>query len=127
MRKRRLTTVPSGTDGSKREKHHGPSCGLIADRDHVSANIVELIAFGTTSDSLASHYGRPGRTSSDVESAKGVPAQAVTPSRKVPALERSVKRRSFASSRRRNTAGGEPTAEGKTGQHLQASIAGVAT
>jgi len=107
--------------------HACPSCGLIADRDHVSANVVQLIAFGTTSDSLASHYGCPGRTSSDVESAKDTLAKAIVPSRKVSALERSVKRRSFASSRRRNTAGGKPTAEGKTGRHLQASIAGVAT
>jgi len=36
----------------KQRVHRCEACGLTADRDHVSANIVQLIAFGTVSDTL---------------------------------------------------------------------------
>ena len=90
--------------------HVCPTCGLIEDRDHVSANIVQLIAFGTMSEG-------PGRISSDVENAKGASARAVVLSRK--ASERPVKRRSQVSRSRSKTTDGEPAVEGKTGVHLQ--------
>lgn len=47
-----------------KDRHHDcASCGLSAPRDIVSANIVEMIAFGTT------HLRSPGRGSSDAEGA----------------------------------------------------------
>ncbi|MDY0270364.1 RNA-guided endonuclease InsQ/TnpB family protein [Trichloromonas sp.] len=97
-------------------RHHCPACGLTGDRDHVSANIVQKIAFGTISDTL----GHPGRMSSDVESAKPGPTQAGPTSRK--ALERSAKRRSLASTRRRSTPDGKPAGEGETGVHLPTGV-----
>lgn len=103
--------------------HQCPKCGLTADRDHVSANIVQLIAFGTISDTIKPLYGDPGRISSDVETSKDVPAKAVTPSRQ--ALERSAKRHSHVSSSRRSTTGGKPTVAGKTGSHCQACSADI--
>jgi len=36
----------------KQREHRCEACGLTADRDHVSANIVQLIAFGTVSNTL---------------------------------------------------------------------------
>jgi len=94
--------------------HACPTCGLIVDRDHVSANIVQLIAFGTMSDTL---YRDQGRFSSGLENAKGATARAVVLSRK--ASERPVKRRSQVSRSRSKTTDGEPAVEGKTGVHLQ--------
>jgi transposase len=96
--------------------HACPTCGLVADRDHVSANIVQLIAFGTISDTLSRD---PGRISSDVENAKGASARAVALSRKVSA--RPMKRHSQVSRSRRSTTDGEPAVEGKTGVHPQHS------
>lgn len=110
----------------KQRVHNCPKCGLTADRDHVSANIVQLIAFGTTNESLKLLYRHPGRMSSDVESAKGALAKAAAPSRSYPALERSVKRRSLASRSRRSITDGKPAVVGKTCDHFQ-SILGIGT
>jgi transposase len=75
--------------------HQCLSCGLVEDRDHVSANIVQLIAFGTIDLSLkARHPG--GMSSQDVESTSGSGAKAAGQSQ-VLALECSVKRHSHAS------------------------------
>lgn len=56
--------------------HRCPECGLVADRDHVSANIAQFLAFGTISETL--HYLGPepvrfrhtGSMSSCVEGSK---------------------------------------------------------
>jgi putative transposase len=96
--------------------HNCPACGLVADRDHVSANIVQLIAFGTTSPTLYERH--PGRMSIDMESSKCVSAKAVRTSRVKTALESPVKRQSLRPEGR-NTNGGEPTLEDKTSAHFQ--------
>ena len=104
--------------------HNCPSCGLVADRDHVSANIVQLIAFGSISPTL--YHGHPGRMSSDVESSKRDLAKATRASRLIPALESSVKRQSVHLVGR-NTNGGKPTLEDKTGEHFHRTQLGVAS
>ena len=96
--------------------HICPTCGLVANRDHVSANIIQLIAFGTISPTL--YNGHPGRMSAGVESSKHGTAKAVRVSQGNPALESSVKRHSLHQVGR-NTNGGKPTLKDKTSNHLQ--------
>ena len=99
--------------------HRCPECDLVADRDHVSANIVQLIAFGTISDTLGYQGPEPGRyagsISSGVEGSKLEVAKANPASHK--ALETPKKRHLSASCRKSSTVGGEPTAEGKNSEH----------
>ncbi|WP_244471042.1 RNA-guided endonuclease InsQ/TnpB family protein [Microvirga massiliensis] len=45
----------------KERVHRCEACGLEADRDHVAANIVQLIAFGTVSDTLEKHLPAGGQ------------------------------------------------------------------
>jgi len=107
----------------KDRTHICPSCGLIADRDHVSANIVQLIAFGSISPTL---YGHPGRMSLDVESSKHGVAKVTRASRVIPASESSMKRQSIHLVGR-NTNGGKPTLEDKTREHFHRKQHGVAS
>jgi len=103
-----------------------PSCGLVADRDLVSANICQLLGFGTVSPHLRSldpDGGAPavfpaaGQAVAGAEGPRTARAKARPSSRRGasarrPASEGPVKRRPPAS--RSTTAGGEPTAAGKT-------------
>lgn len=91
------------------------TCGLVADRDHVSANIIQFIAFGSISSTLYQRH--PGRRSIDVESSKQGIAKADRVSQGNLALEFSLKRQSLHLAGR-NTNGGEPTLEDKTSGHL---------
>jgi putative transposase len=94
--------------------HSCPSCGLLADRDHVSANIVQSIAFGTVSDSLHRNgFRRAGSPTIDSGEVKASVRES-SRSESVRATETSMKRRSLVNSVQGSTLGGEPTKEGKT-------------
>ena len=96
-------------------EHVCDRCGLVGPRDYVSANIVQLVAFGSTSETLVSHYPDVGQTSDMRGVVKAGSGESRLASGRKAALEVTVKRGISASSRtRRRTAGGEPTAEAKT-------------
>jgi transposase len=90
--------------------HNCFNCGLIADRDHVSANIVQLIAFNSISETL--YEGHPGGMSVGVEVVKQLAVKAVVASGNT--SERPLKRQLLASPKKRNTIDGKPAVEGKT-------------
>jgi transposase len=112
--------------------HKCTQCGLVADRDHVSANIVTIILFGCASLSLAATEagqvsGRRGE-GEDLcgESRQGEPQSTGTlepPMKRQPsaALRQSADRR-----RQGNTIGGGPTVGDKTGSASSVSNVGVA-
>jgi hypothetical protein len=96
--------------------HHCDACGLHAPRDVVSANIVQLIAYGTVSEKLVSYYpvgGQPIVRRGEIEAVSGESRSARTCKRP---SETSVKRSASTSSRppKGNTAGAKATAAGKT-------------
>lgn len=93
--------------------HICPSCGLVAKRDHVSANIVSIIAFGCASLSLSSEAGQVFVRRGESEIPRGESLQYEPEN--IPALEPSVKRQPPV--RGRNTAGGKPIVEDKTRRH----------
>ena len=86
----------------KDRTHVCPKCGLVADRDHVSANTVQLIAFGTVSPSLERKLPAGGQLvvmrgeakSGSGESTAGEPARASEAStkRKSPKLSKDERR-----------------------------------
>ena len=106
--------------------HRCPECGLTGNRDHVSANIVQQIAFGTISSTLGYVGPEPTRyagsistlchsKAKDVEGAKLEAAKANPASRK--ASEPPMKRRPSANRKKSKTGGGKPTPVGKTSKH----------
>lgn len=93
--------------------HRCPACSLVAPRDQVSANIAQLVAFGTTSPTLTRLAG--SQSSCDGEAEKTVcESRALSPDR---ASEASVKRKPSAERVQGNTVGGEPTTEDNTSEH----------
>lgn len=93
--------------------HRCPACGLVAGRDHVAANVVQLMAFGTTSPTL--QRGAGSLSTGDGEAKGGACERRVSePAR---ASEASVKRQPHADCDQGHTTGGEPTVAGKTSRH----------
>jgi hypothetical protein len=94
-------------------EHKCLNCGIWVDRDHAAANVNQLIAFGTVSPTL---YGASGRGSTSVEESKTRVAKATLSSsgNHLVTSEAPLKRIPQAPKSERNTAGGKPTAEGKT-------------
>ncbi len=96
--------------------HHCKKCGLVAGRDHVSANIAALIAFGFASLSLRAPAAGQAvviRGEDKVLSGESL----LHESQKNAASEPSVKRKPPVLV---TTSGGEPTAGGETPDHLYA-------
>ena len=93
--------------------HNCPACGLSAGRDHVSANIVSIIAFGYASLSLAPAAGQAVVRRGEDKALYGESDPCESES--IPALESSVKRQPPA--QMQQTTDGEPTVEGKTRRH----------
>jgi transposase len=97
--------------------HRCEQCGLVAGRDHVSANIAALIAFGFASLSLKAPAAGQAvviRGEDKVLSGESL----LHESQKNAASEPSVKRKPPVPV---TTTGGEPTAGGKTPDHLHAN------
>jgi putative transposase len=98
----------------KERVHSCPSCGLRAVRDHVSANIVSIIAFGYASVTLSPAAGQAVvRRGED----KGwyVGESRPTEPKCIPASESPMKRQPPV--QERNTTGAEATVGGKTPVH----------
>lgn len=110
----------------KERWHSCPACGIEGDRDWIASNIVEHQAFGTVNESLERACGQQVleralallRTRGGGEVLRG----ATRPGRKSTSVESPVKRAPQATGKSRHTAGGEPTAEGKTGRHREGRI-----
>jgi transposase len=124
-------------------EHRCPACGIQCDRDLMSASIVEHRAFGTLHQSFVMDCGQQVIASAlkslerrmalnsqglEAESAQAPKAKAAVrrgeskrragkpklPRKRKRPLKFSAKRQPPATLKQRNTAGGEPTAEGKT-------------
>lgn len=93
--------------------HICPFCGLVGRRDHVSANIVSIIAFGYASITLGSVAGQAvvRRGEGKAQSSES----GLCESRSREASESSVKRQPPV--QERSTTGGEPTVGDKTRGH----------
>jgi transposase len=91
--------------------HECPKCGLVEDRDVVSANIAMLIAFGRA------HLSSPAAGQAVVRRGETEAGMLCMPGEPQAASEVSVSRQSPADQRRRKTGGGEPTPEAKTPVH----------
>lgn len=93
--------------------HNCAACGLSAGRDHVSANIVSIIAFGYASLSLASAAGQAVVRRGEDKTLYGESLQCEPEN--IPASESSVKRQPPVQGQ--NTTGAEATVAGKTIVH----------
>lgn len=93
--------------------HRCPACSLVAPRDQVSANIVQLVAFGTISPALARLAGSQSSCDGEAEKA-ACESRVLSPER---ASEASVKRKPSAKCVQGSTVGGEPTTEDHTSEH----------
>lgn len=112
--------------------HHCPVCGLTAKRDHVSANIVTIIAFGCASLTLSRGLSIPEAGQVFVRRGEDkalCDESCLRESENIPASESSKdrkatygKKRQSSQAQRRINTGGEPTVEsGKTGAHPQST------
>ena len=97
----------------KDRMHNCPACGLRAGRDHVSANIVSIIAFGYASLSLAPAAGQAVVRRGEDKTLRGESLQCE--SEHIPASESSVKRQPPV--QEQNTTGAEAALAGKTIAH----------
>jgi transposase len=102
--------------------HDCQQCGLIADRDVVSANIVELIAFGTTHLQTSSRGAGQVLRRGGTEGCAEYSVMAESAEKRV--SEVSVKRPPHVFHEQRNTMGAEATMGVDTSRHPQQRLSG---
>lgn len=101
--------------------HQCTECGIEGDRDWISANIVQHTTFGSVHESLTRACGQQVLDKAlallEMRGEDKAMCGETRPGRNRDSVESSVKRTPRVSGKAGQTAGGEPTAVGKTAEH----------